>query len=92
MTKADLVEKIAERAKLSKKHSEIVVNTVFQSIIEALTKGDKVELRGFGSFRARDRQSRVGRNPKTGESVEVPSKKVPFFKPGKDLKKLVNGG
>ncbi|HWP49523.1 MAG TPA: integration host factor subunit beta [Candidatus Limnocylindrales bacterium] len=92
MTKADLVEKIAERAKLSKKDSEIVVNTVFQSIIEALTKGDKVELRGFGSFRARDRQSRVGRNPKTGESVEVPSKKVPFFKPGKDLKKLVNGG
>ncbi len=92
MTKADLVERIAERAKLSKKDSEIVVNTVFQSIIEALTKGDKVELRGFGSFRARDRQSRVGRNPKTGESVEVPSKKVPFFKPGKDLKKLVNGG
>jgi integration host factor subunit beta len=91
MTKADLVEKIAERAQLSKKDSEIVVNTVFQSIIEALTKGDKVELRGFGSFRARGRQSRVGRNPKTGDSVEVPSKKVPFFKPGKDLKKLVNG-
>lgn len=91
MTKADLVEKIAEHTKLSKKDSEIVVNTVFQSIIEALTKGDKVELRGFGSFRARNRHSRVGRNPKTGESVEVPSKKVPFFKPGKDLKKLVNG-
>ena len=90
MTKADLVEKIAIQVELSKKDSETVVNTVFRSIIEALTTGDKVELRGFGSFRIRARKSRIGRNPKTGDKVPVPEKKVPFFKPGKQLKKLVN--
>ena len=90
MTKADLVEKIAERATLSKKDSETVVNTVFQCIIDSLARGDKVELRGFGSFRTRERRSRVGRNPKTGDRVDVPEKKVPFFKPGKNLKKLIN--
>lgn len=90
MTKADLVEQIASRVALSKKDSETVVNTVFQCIIDALSYGDKVELRGFGSFRTRDRDSRIGRNPKTGDRVEVPQKKVPFFKPGKNLKKLVN--
>ena len=90
MTKADLVEKIAARATLSKKDSETVVNTVFQCIIDSLAHGDKVELRGFGSFRTRDRRSRVGRNPKTGDRVDVPEKKVPFFKPGKNLKKLIN--
>jgi integration host factor subunit beta len=90
MTKADLVEKIAVQVELSKKDSEIVVNTVFRSIIDALTDGDKVELRGFGSFRTRARRSRTGRNPKTGDKVAVPEKKVPFFKPGKNLKKLVN--
>lgn len=90
MTKADLVEQIASRVVLSKKDSETVVNTVFQCIIDALTHGDKVELRGFGSFRTRDRDSRIGRNPKTGDRVEVPQKKVPFFKPGKNLKKLIN--
>ncbi len=90
MTKADLVESIADRVGLSKKDSETVVNAVFQCIIDALAKGDKVELRGFGSFRTRDRQSRIGRNPKTGDRVDVPEKKVPFFKPGKNLKRLVN--
>ena len=90
MTKADLVEKIATQVDLSKKNSEIVVNTVFRSIISALASGDKVELRGFGSFRTRARKSRIGRNPKTGDRVEVPEKRVPFFKPGKNLKKLVN--
>jgi integration host factor subunit beta len=90
MTKADLVEKIAAQVDLSKKDSEVVVNTVFRSIISALAKGDKVELRGFGSFRTRSRKSRIGRNPKTGDRVEVPKKNVPFFKPGKNLKKLVN--
>ena len=91
MTKADLVEQIAGDVELSKKDSEIVINTVFRCIIDALAEGDKVELRGFGSFRTRDRRSRVGRNPKTGDRVDVPDKKVPFFKPGKNLKKLVNG-
>ena len=90
MTKADLVEKIAEQIALSKKDSETVVNTVFRSIVDALVNDDKVELRGFGSFRTRERRSRVGRNPKTGDRVDVPEKKVPFFKPGKNLKKLVN--
>ncbi len=90
MTKVDLVEKIASQEALSKKDSEIVVNTVFRSIIDALANGDKVELRGFGSFRTRRRKSRIGRNPKTGDKVDVPEKKVPFFKPGKNLKKSVN--
>jgi integration host factor subunit beta len=90
MTKADLVEKIAGQVDLSKKDSEIVVNTVFRSIIDALAKGDKVELRGFGSFRIRDRKSRIGRNPKTGDRVNVPEKRIPFFKPGKNLKQFVN--
>lgn len=90
MTKADLVEKIASQADLSKKDSEVVVNTVFRSIVDALANGDKVELRGFGSFRTRKRKPRIGRNPKTGDKVDVPEKSVPFFKPGKNLKKSVN--
>ena len=90
MTKADLVEKIAVQVELSKKESERVVNAVFRSIIDALAQGDKVELRGFGSFRTRLRDSRIGRNPKTGDKVDVPQKSVPFFKPGKHLKQLVN--
>lgn len=90
MTKADLVEKIAVQVELSKKESEHVVNAVFRSIIDALAQGDKVELRGFGSFRTRLRDSRIGRNPKTGDKVDVPQKSVPFFKPGKHLKQLVN--
>ena len=75
---------------LSKKHAEIVVNTVFDAIIEALRADEKIELRGFGSFRIRRRQSRVGRNPKTGERVDVPAKRIPYFKPGKELKELIN--
>ena len=90
MTKADLVEKIAVQVELSKKESEQVVNAVFRSIIDALAQGDKVELRGFGSFRTRLRDSRIGRNPKTGDKVDVPQKSVPFFKPGKHLRQLVN--
>ena len=66
------------------------MNTVFDSIIEALHNGDKIELRGFGSFRLRERKARVGRNPKTGETVQVPTKKVPYFKAGKELKELIN--
>ena len=66
------------------------MDTVFKSIINALHRGDKIELRGFGSFRIRQRESRKGRNPKTGERVDVPAKKVPYFKPGKELKALIN--
>jgi integration host factor subunit beta len=90
MTKAELVEKVAERIDLTKKQTEVIVNTVFQSITEALARGDKVELRGFGSFRVRHRFSREGRNPKTGETVSIPAKKVPFFKAGKELRELVD--
>ncbi|MBN2134525.1 MAG: integration host factor subunit beta [Acidobacteria bacterium] len=90
MTKAELVEKVSKEMDMSKKHTEIIVNTVIDSITKALQDGDKVELRGFGSFKIRERQPRLGRNPKTGEKVQIPSKKIPFFKPGKELKDLVN--
>jgi integration host factor subunit beta len=90
MTKADLIEEVAKQANLTKKESELIVNTVFDNITDALMKGDKVELRGFGSFRIRHRNSRKGRNPKTGSSVNVPEKRVPFFKVGKQLRELVN--
>jgi len=91
MTKAELVEEVARVSELTKKHSEIIVNTVFDSIVEALRKDDKIELRGFGSFRIRQRRSRQGRNPKTGDKVDVPAKRIPYFKPGKELKELING-
>jgi integration host factor subunit beta len=90
MTKAELVEEVSKVSDLTKKHSEVIVETVFQSIIEALQRGEKIELRGFGSFRLRQRESRKGRNPKTGERVDVPPKRVPYFKPGKELKDLIN--
>ena len=90
MTKAALVEEVARVADLTKKHSEVIVDTVFRSIIEALHRGEKIELRGFGSFRLRRREPRKGRNPKTGDKVDVPSKQVPYFKPGKDLKAIIN--
>ncbi len=90
MTKAELVEEVARVSELTKKHSEIIVNTVFDSIIEALQKDQKIELRGFGSFRIRQRRSRQGRNPKTGDKVDVPAKRIPYFKPGKELKELIN--
>lgn len=90
MTKAELVERVAEKMNLAKKDTEAIVNTVFNSIIDALSKEDKVELRGFGSFRLRKRNSREGRNPRTGDSVSVPAKKIPFFKPGKELREMVD--
>jgi integration host factor subunit beta len=90
MTKADLVEEVIRVAVLSKKDAESVVNTVFGQIMEALKDDDKIELRGFGSFRVRRRRSRLGRNPKTGDRVDVPSKRIPYFKPGKELRDLIN--
>lgn len=90
MTKAELVEEVSRVSDLTKKHSEIIVDTVFKSIITALQRGEKIELRGFGSFRLRRREPRKGRNPKTGDKVDVPPKKVPYFKPGKELKELIN--
>ena len=90
MTKAELVEEVSRVSELTKKHSEVIVDTVFKSIIDALHRGEKIELRGFGSFRLRKREPRKGRNPKTGDKVDVPPKKVPYFKPGKELKDLIN--
>jgi len=90
MTKAELVEKVSDKIHLTKKQTELVVNTVFQSITDSLSDGKKVELRGFGSFRIRERNARVGRNPKSGAQVDVPAKRVPFFKAGKDLRELVD--
>ncbi len=90
MTKADLVEEVARVTQLTRKDSEVIVDTLFESVIKALKAGDKLEVRGFGSFRVRQRNARVGRNPKTGEKVEVPEKRVPYFKPSKELKDLIN--
>jgi integration host factor subunit beta len=90
MKKAELVEKVASQTGLTQKLTEIIVNTVFQSITDSLAEGGKVELRGFGSFRVRERNPRIGRNPKSGEKVEVPAKKVPFFKAGKELRAIVD--
>jgi integration host factor subunit beta len=91
MTKAELVEEVANSSDLTKKDAEVIVQTVLDSIVESLKSGQKIELRGFGSFRVRNRSSRQGRNPKTGSTVKVPAKKVPYFKPGKELKELING-
>jgi integration host factor subunit beta len=90
MTKADLVEVISEHVNLSKKDTGIVVNLVLDNIGDALARGDKVELRGFGSFRVKQRRSRRARNPRTGTSVFVPAKLIPFFKASNDLKSIVN--
>jgi integration host factor subunit beta len=90
MTKADLVEKVTSLGDLTRRDGEVIVETIFGSVIGALQSGDKIEIRGFGSFRIRQRNSRIGRNPKTGERVEVPAKRVPYFKPSKELRDLVN--
>jgi integration host factor subunit beta len=90
MTKAELVEDVARAAELTKKDAERLVEIVFESIIETLNQGEKIELRGFGSFRVRSRGARRGRNPKTGAPVDIPAKRVPYFKPGKELKELIN--
>ena len=91
MTKSELVEKLIEaNGVLSRKESELVVNIIFDSMCEALQKGEKVEIRGFGSFTIRERDAREARNPKSGDVVSIPAKKTPFFKTGKDLRERVN--
>lgn len=85
-TKADLVDAIATEVDIPRKQADEAVRVTLESIVEALKQDEKVELRGFGSFRIRHRGSRVGRNPKTGEKVSVPAKRIPHFKPGKDLR------
>ena len=89
LTKAALVEQVACATGLTKKRAETIVDTVFGNISDALQQGEKVELRGFGSFRLRRREPRRGRNPRTGDRVDVPPRRVPYFKPGKELKEQI---
>jgi len=89
LNKAELVSLVAEKAELTKKDAEKAVASVFEVIQEALVKGDKVQLVGFGTFEVRDRSARTGRNPRTGETIEIPASKVPAFKPGKALREAV---
>ncbi len=90
MTKADLIDEVSRVVELTRKESEVIVEAIFESIVRSLRTGDKIEIRGFGSFRTRERQARIGRNPKTGTRVDVPAKRIPYFKPSKELKDLVN--
>jgi integration host factor subunit beta len=93
MTKSDLITRIAEQIPGGRKRdADVIVNTVFQAMTDALAQGDRIEIRGFGSFHLRTRKSRTGRNPKSGDRVFVAEKRVPFFKAGKELKKLVDAG
>ena len=91
MTKAELVGKLANKSKLSRKQAVDVVNAITQSISDSLAGGNKVEIRGFGSFVIRKRNARIAHNPRSREIVEVPAKRVPFFKAGNDLRKVVDG-
>lgn len=91
MTKADLIEEVSRAVEMSRKDSEVILETIFGSIVKSLQAGDKIEIRGFGSFRSRQSSPRIGRNPKTGTRVDVPAKKIPYFKASKELKDLVNG-
>lgn len=90
MNKSELIEAVAERAKVTKKRAEEVVNLIFDSMVQAMVKGDRIEIRGIGSFVVKEYGSYTGRNPRTGESIQVKPKKLPFFKVGKELKELVD--
>ena len=90
MTKADLVEEISRVVEITRKEAEVVAETILESIVQALREGDKVEIRSFGSFRTRQRAGRIGRNPKTGQSVAVPSKTIAFFTPSKEVLESIN--
>ena len=90
MNKSELIERLAERANITKKKAEAVVNMVFDSMVHALVRGDRIEIRGFGSFENRHYEAYTGRNPRTGETIHVPAKKLPFFKVGKELKERVD--
>lgn len=91
MTKSALIEKVSEKvSSLTRKQTEIIVETVFKSIKESLIKGEKIEIRGFGNFKLKNRRPRKARNPKTGEKVDVPEKKVLHFKVGKALREAMN--
>jgi len=90
MTKQQLIEHIAQAKGISKRMAGLIVDIIFQGIADALARGDKIEIRGFGSFNVRHHDGRAGRNPRTGETVEVKPKKLPFFRVGKDLRERIN--
>jgi integration host factor subunit beta len=90
MTRADLAEEVCQATEMPRKESDVVVCAIFDGIVRALRSGDKVEIRGFGRFHTRQRRARIGRNPKTGARIEVPPKRIPFFKPSKELRELVD--
>jgi len=92
MTKSDLIEAVAERTTITRSRAEAVVNCVFDAMTDALVRGEGIEVRGFGSFTVRQYKPYSGRNPRTGEAVHVVSKRLPFFKVGKELKDTVNSG
>lgn len=91
MTKSELIEAVAAKVEnFSRKDVEVVIDTLFSSMTESLSKGQKVEIRGFGSFKIKKREPRQGRNPKTGENISIQAKKVPFFKAGKEIRERIN--
>ena len=91
MTKADIIRVLADQVGLTRREAAEVLSVVLDGVVEAIKEGEKVELRGFGSFRTRTRQARAGRNPRTGAQVQVPPKLVPYFKPGKQLRETLGG-
>lgn len=91
MNKSDLIEALAQRKNITQKDADLIVNLIFDGMLDALQKGERIEIRGFGSLIVKHYSSYVGRNPKTGEKVQVPEKKLPFFKVGKELKERVDG-
>ena len=92
VTKVDLIEEVLTLGGLTRRDAEVLVDAVFDAVTAAIQRGDKMEVRGFGSFRIRERKPRTGRNPKTGAKVEIPAKRVPYFKPSKELRDLMNPG
>lgn len=92
MNKSELIEAVAQKTKMTKKKAEDVVNLIFDSMVEAMLKGDRIEIRGLGSFIVKNYGAYKGRNPRTGESIEVQPKKLPFFKVGKELREMIDTG
>ncbi|MFQ5427724.1 MAG: integration host factor subunit beta [Thermodesulfobacteriota bacterium] len=91
MTKSELIERVSAEVKtFSKKDVEIIVDSLFQSMSDSLSRGEKVEIRGFGSFKIKERDGRQGRNPKSGENIYIEAKRVPFFKAGKEIRERIN--
>jgi integration host factor subunit beta len=90
MTKADIVERISATTGLTKKDTAMVINRFFEVVTEALSQGNNIEIRGFGSFKVKTRRARKARNPRTGDTVDVPSRQVPTFKPSKELKDIIS--